>query len=186
MAPNRKYEAGKNQLSLISIHSTGEKKWYVFYLRPRTEKKVCEVLTKLGYEVFLPVIPTISLWKNRQKKKILQPLFPGYLFVYIHEHELYSIKQLPHVVSYVASGGKPSTISETEINEIRKMLGLDCPVTVEKRFSKGECVRIMSGPLSGYEGTLVRQHSRTRFGIWLKAISYTVLIDTGRWKLEKL
>lgn len=183
---NRKYKADKNQLNLTCINSTGEKDWYVLYLRPRTENRVCRMLTKFGYEVFLPVLPTIRIWKNRQKRKILLPLFPSYLFVYTHAHELYLIRQLPHVVSYVASGGKPSTVSEKEIEEIRQLLGFEYSVTVEKRFFKGESVRILSGPLAGYEGTLVRQHSKTRFGIRLEAINYTVLIDTARLELEKL
>ena len=186
MEYDRKYETGKDQLNLISINSTGGKKWYVFYLRPHTENRVGEVLIKLGYEVFLPVVPTIRMWKNRQKRRLLLPLFPNYLFVYTYRHELYHIKHLPNVVYYVSSGGKPSTVSEKEIEGIRRMLGLECPVTVERKFFKGERVRIMSGPLAGYEGILDRQHSRTRFGIRLKAISHTIFIDITRSELEKL
>ncbi len=186
MTRNRKYEADKDQLKLISINSAGEKNWYVFYLRPRTENKVSRILIKLGYEVFLPVVPTVRIWKNRQKRKILQPLFPGYLFVYTHAYELYHIKHLPHVVYFVSSGGKPSTVSEKEIEGIRRVLGLECPVTVERKFFKGERVRIMSGPLAGYEGILDRQHNKTRFGIRLKAISHTIFIDIARSELEKL
>lgn len=182
---NRKYETGKSLFSLTSVHSAGEKQWYVLYLRPRTEERVCRTLTKLGYEVFLPVVPTVRIWKNRQKRKILLPLFPSYLFVYTYGYELYPIKQLPYVVSYIASCGKPSTISEKEIEGIRRMLGLEYPVTVERKFFKGERVRIMSGLLAGYEGILDRQHNRTRFGIRLKAICHTVLIDIDRSELEK-
>jgi transcription antitermination factor NusG len=182
----RRHKTGRNQLNLNSINSAGDKKWYVFYLRPRTENKVCRTLAKLDYEVFLPLVPTFRIWKNRQKRKILLPLFPNYLFVYTHEHELYHIKHLPHVVSFVASGGKPSTISKNEIEGIRRVLGLDCPVSVERKFFKGEGVRIMEGPLTGYEGILVRQHSQTLFGIQLKVINHTVLIDTVRFHLEKL
>lgn len=182
----RKYKAGKTQLSMTCNSSAGEKKWYVFYLCPRTENRVCVTLTKLGYEVFLPLIQIIRIWKNRQKKKILLPLFPNYLFVYTCAHELYAIKRHPHVVTYLTCGGNPSTISEKEIDGVRKMLGLEYPVTVEREFFKGERVRILSGPLTGYEGILDRQHSRTRFGIRLKAISYTILIDIDRSELEKL
>jgi transcription antitermination factor NusG len=89
-------------------------------------------------------------------------------------------------VYYVASGGKPSTISENEIEGIRRVLGLDCPVSVERKFFKGEHVRIVTGPLAGYEGILVRQLSQTKFGIQLKAINHTILIDTVRFQLEKL
>lgn len=183
---NRKYETGKDQLNLISINSTGGKKWYVFYLRPHTENRVGEVLIKLGYEVFLPVVPTIRIWKNRQKRRLLLPLFPNYLFVYTYGHELYQIKHLPHVVYYLSSGGKPSIVSEKEIEGIRRVLGLECPVTVERKFFKGERVRIMTGPLAGYEGILDRQHSKTRFGVQLKAINHAVFIDTGQLELEKL
>lgn len=166
--------------------AAGEKKWHVFYLRPRAENRVYRILTNLNYEVFLPVIQTIRVWKNRQKKKINFPLFPNYLFVYTYAHELYLIKCFPQVVSYVTFGGKPSTISDNEVEGIRRMLGLGRTITVETKLFKGERVRIVSGPLKGYEGVLVKQHSRTRFGIQLKAINHSVLIDIDRSELEKL
>lgn len=166
--------------------SANEKKWYVFYLRPRTENLVCRTLANLNYEVFYPVIQSVRIWKNRQKKKIKIPLFPNYLFVYTYAHEIYQIKCLPQVVSYVTFGGKPSTISEKEIEGIRRMLGMGRAITVETKFSKGERVRIASGPLTGYEGVLVKQSSKTRFGIQLKAINHAVFIDVVQSDLEKL
>lgn len=186
MPYTRKYKVGRNQLSMTCNSSAGEKKWHVFYLRPRTESLVCRTLMNLNYEVFWPVIQSVRIWNNRQKKKIKLPLFPNYLFVYAHAYELYSIKCLPQVVSYVACGGKPSTISENEIEGIRRMLGLGCAITVETKFSKGEHVRVVSGPLTGYEGVLVKQSSKTRFGIQFKAINHAVFIDINHLELEKL
>ncbi|HZL11051.1 MAG TPA: UpxY family transcription antiterminator [Prolixibacteraceae bacterium] len=186
MAYSRKYIVGKNQLSITCNNSAGEKKWYVFYLRPRAENRVYRTLTNLNYEVFWPVIQSIRIWKNRQKKKIKLPLFPNYLFVYAYAYELYSIKCLPHVVTYISCGGKPSTISESEIEGIRRMLGLDRAITVETKFYNGERVRIMSGLLKGYEGVLVKQHGKTRFGIQLRAINHTIFIEVARSELEKL
>lgn len=181
----RKYKVGKNQLSMTCNGSASEKKWHVFYLRPRTENRVYRILTNLNYEVFWPVIQSVRIWKNRQKRMIKLPLFPNYMFVYTYAHELYPIKCLPQVVSYVTCGGKPSTISDNEVEGIRRMLSLGRTITVETKFSKGERVRIVSGPLKGYDGVLVKQHSRTRFGIQLKAINYAVLIDIDRSDLEK-
>jgi transcription antitermination factor NusG len=171
---------------MTSNSSAGEKKWHVFYLRPRTENLVCRTLTNLNYEVFCPVIQSIRIWKNRQKKKIKFPLFPNYLFVYTYAHELYPIKCLPQVVGYVTFGGKPSTISDKEIEGIRRMLILGRAITVETKFSKGERVRIVSGPLTGYEGVLVKQSSQTRFGIQLKAINHAIFVDIVQSDLEKL
>ena len=186
MPDTRNDNGGKIWLSQAERRLSGEKKWHVFYLRPRAENRVYRILTNLNYEVFWPVIQSVRIWKNRQKKKIRLPLFPNYLFVYTHAHELYSIKCLPQVISYVSCGGKPSTISDHEIEGIRRMLGLGREITVETKFSKGERVRILSGPLKGYEGVLIGQHSRTRFGIQLKAINHSVFIDTDQLEMEKL
>lgn len=176
----------KNQFSLTGSNNGAEKRWHVFYLRPRTESIVCKLLTHLNYEVFCPVIQSVRIWKNRQKQKIKHPLFPNYLFVYTHAHELYAIKRLPNVVTYVTFGGSPSTVSEKEIEGIRRMLGMECNITVEPKFSTGECVRIVTGPLAGFEGILVKQHSKTRFGIQLRSISHSIFVDVLLSDLEKL
>lgn len=182
----RKYKVGKSQLSMTFGSYVGERKWYVFYLRPRTESLVYRTLTNLNYEVFYPVVQSIRIWKNRQKKKITSPLFPNYLFVYSYAHELYSIKCLPQVVSYVTLEGKPATISEKEIEGIRKLLCLGCAISVDTKFVKGERVRILSGSLKGYDGVLVKQYGKSRFGIQLKAINHSVFIDITLSELEKL
>lgn len=163
-----------------------KREWHIFYLRPRTEKIVYRMLTNLGYEVFCPVILEVKTWKNRQKKKISLPLFPNYLFVYTYQHDLYIIRSFPQVVCFVSCAGKPSTISGKEIEGIRRMLGLGKSVILETKFSKGEHVRIVSGPLKGHEGLLVKQRSKSRFGICLKAINHTVYIDISKSELEKL
>lgn len=186
MAYSRKYKVGKNQSGITCNRTAGEKKWHVFYLRPRTENRVFKILTNLNYEVFWPVIQSQRIWKNRQKKKIKLPLFPNYLFVYTHAHELYPIKCLPQVVGYLTCGGKPSTLSDQEVEGIRQMLGLGRAITVETKFSKGERVRILSGTLTGYEGVLIKQHSKTRFGIQFKTINHMVFIDIDQLELEKL
>lgn len=180
------YKVGKVNLTRAYTRSASEKKWHVFYLRPHTENLVCRTLTNLNYEVFWPVILFIRTWKNRQKRKIKLPLFPNYLFVYTYSHELYAIKRLPHVVTFVTCGGKPSTISESEIEGIRRMLGTGRAITVESKFSKGERVRIVSGPLKGFEGVLVKQYSKSRFGIQLRAINHTIFIDVAQSELKKL
>nr|WP_320000118.1 UpxY family transcription antiterminator [uncultured Draconibacterium sp.] len=160
--------------------------WYIFYLRPRTERIVYLTLKSLGYEVFCPVIQRIKTWKNRQRKKIKLPLFPNYMFVYTYPHELYAIRSFPQVVNYVSFAGKPGTLSRKEVEGIQKMLGLRNAVTLETIFLKGEHVRIVSGPLKGHEGILVKRRNKSRFGIRLKAINHAVFIDISQSDLEKL
>jgi len=176
---------GKSRLLPVGPYHRGEKKWFIFYLRPRSEKLVYNLLRNLHYEVFFPTIRSLRVWKNRQKKRITLPLFPNYLFVYTYEHELYNIGCQPRVVNYISCDGKPATISAQDIAGVKRMVGMDKTITVETRFTKGEPVRIVSGPLAGYEGVLIQQNGRTCFGIRLEAINYTVLVDISRSAVER-
>nr|WP_319511394.1 UpxY family transcription antiterminator [uncultured Draconibacterium sp.] len=160
--------------------------WHVFYIRPRNERIAKQILANHGYEVFCPAIHETRQWKNRQRKKIWFPLFPNYLFVFTYHHEIYTIRRISQVVNFVSFSGKPSTITEKEVDGIRKMLEIGSLITVENQFSSGEHVRIVSGPLKGHEGILVKRRNRSRFGIRLKAISHSVFIDISQSDLEKL
>jgi transcription antitermination factor NusG len=62
------------------------KNWYVIHTKPRNEKKVFEQIINKEIEVFLPLIQTVRYWSDR-KKKLMIPLFPGYVFVNTNENE---------------------------------------------------------------------------------------------------
>lgn len=117
---------------------------------------MCSELIRRGYEVYCPTISSVRIWKNRQRKVFEQPLFPNYIFVHTYEYELYTIKSLPRVVNLVALDGKPAIVSEKELEGIKQMIELEQEITVEAKFSQGEHVRIISGPLSGHEGIIIR------------------------------
>ncbi len=171
--------------SQISKKLKQEKQWYVFYLCPRAEKRVRNDLVKRDYEVFLPTVKTLKVWKNRQKKMIEETLFPGYIFVYTNDYELYNINRCNRVVTYIKSSGKPSIIPLKDIEGIKKMLEFGQDVCVDNSFKEGEMVRIIHGPLIGHEGILVKQKGKNRFGIQLKEINQTVLIDISTNLIEK-
>ena len=167
------------------IESDLKNNWFIFYTTPRAEKIVYQELTNKKYEVFLPVIKTMRVWKNRQKKIIDQVLFPSYIFVNTNEYELQNIKQVPKIVTYIHCAGKPSIIHVKEIDCIKKMLLLNQEITIERNFSEGELVKIVRGPLTGHTGILVKKMGKTRFGIKLKEINQTVFIDICTSMLEK-
>ena len=162
-----------------------KRNWYVFYTTPRSEKIIQQELSYQGYEVFLPITKTLRVWKNRQRKMIDQVLFPSYIFVNTEESYLHKICQTPKVMTFLHCAGKPSTINLKCIEGIKRMLNLEQEITVESIFSEGEKVRIIYGPLIGYEGILVKQKSKTRFGLQLEEINQTVFIDICTSVLEK-
>lgn len=159
------------------LESDIENNWFVFYTSPRAEKIAQRELSFQGYEVFLPMTKTLRIWKNRQKKILDQVLFPSYIFVYTQECYLHKICQIPKIMTFIHCGGKPSIIRGNCIESLKKMLNLNQKITVSPNFNEGENVRVILGPLAGYEGILLRQKTKTKFGLQLKEISQTVLID---------
>jgi len=55
--------------------------WYALYTRPRFEKKVDLQLKELKIESYLPIRTVTKYWSDR-KKRIDEPLFPSYIFVF--------------------------------------------------------------------------------------------------------
>ncbi|MEN8906727.1 MAG: UpxY family transcription antiterminator [Clostridiales bacterium] len=167
------------------LEAESKKNWYVFYTAPRAEKVIKQELEFRSYEVFLPITKTLHIWKNRQKKMVDKVLFPSYIFVNTEESYLHKICQTPKIMTFIHCGGKPSKINFNCIEGIKQMLNLEQEVSVEPNFNEGEEVRIIYGPLAGYEGILVKQKSKTRFGIQLQEINQTVFIDVCTSVMEK-
>jgi transcription antitermination factor NusG len=168
----------------LSIHR--KKEWFVIQTWSRAEKAVKRDLNKLNYETFLPSIVTFNIWKNRQKKLIEKPLFPGYLFVNTGRNELLNLKRVPKIAGIVNCAGIPSVVPMKDIEGVKKLLESGQNVLSEPIFSEGERVRIIEGPLAGQEGILIKQNGKTRFGIQIKEINHTAHIEISTTALEKI
>ncbi len=66
---NRKWTIKQEKSRFLpgSRDHEGEKKWFIFYLRPRSEKLVYHLLRDLNFDVFFPTIRSLRVWKNRQR-----------------------------------------------------------------------------------------------------------------------
>jgi transcription antitermination factor NusG len=168
-----------------SVKSLQDKKWFVLYTAPRAEKIAKRELEFKNYEVFLPVTKTLRVWKNRQKKMIDSVVFPSYIFIHTNEKYLAEACRVNKISTYLHCGGKPSKIEPRCIEGIKRMLELNQEISVSENFHEGELVSITQGPLAGYEGVLVHQKTKTKFGIHLKEINQTILVEICTSVLEK-
>ena len=159
--------------------------WYVFYTRPNSEKVVCAELLNRQYYAFLPVVKTLHRWKNRQNKIVSKVLFPGYIFVRTTGSEIFNIEQIPKIVYCVRCGERPAIVPDRDIKCIKEMLALGQEVFSGNDFAEGENVRVVRGPLAGYEGKLIKQSGKARFCIQLNDIKQCACIDIRASMLEK-
>lgn len=160
--------------------------WYVFYTRPNTEKVVFNELLRRQYDVFLPMIKTLNHWQNRQKKIVSKVLFPGYIFVRTNNAGIFSIERIPNVVYCVRCSGRPSVVPDRDIKCIEQMVILGQEVYTEAGFTGGEHVRVVRGPLEGFDGILIKRRGKARFCIQLNDIKQCACIDIHASLLEKV
>ena len=138
-----------------------QKAWYVVYVSPRAEKKVCESLLKAKYEAYIPTRWEIHLWQNGQRKKVEQVLIHGVVFVKIASTQTDEIRLFPMVYSFMMDPARKNTkanvrsfaiIRESEMRLLKAMVGQEeYDVDFATRFSVGEHVRIAG--FENYEET---------------------------------
>ena len=151
-------------------------KWYVFYTKPRFEKKVDIKLKQLKLESFLPLYTAIRKWSDR-KKKIEVPLFPGYIFVRGNEKTRLLALTVDGIVRSVIFKNEPATLRDEEINNIKLLITSKKIVDTLPTIAIGSKVRIVSGPLAGLEGRLANIKGNNFFSLILETINSSILVD---------
>ena len=154
--------------------------WFAVWTRSRHEGRVQTQLEEKRIESFLPTIARWSRWKDR-RKRIDWPLFPGYCFAKIDPADSLSVLKCSGVVSIVSCNGEPARIPDVEIESIRTLvtstLSYDpCPL-----IHVGDKVEVVSGPLRGVSGRLVRKgaHARLVLAVDLIGQAVSVQIDAA-------
>jgi transcription antitermination factor NusG len=159
--------------------------WYAAYTCPRHEKYVAQQLIRREIGSFLPLYSTVRRWKDR-RKRIDLPLFPGYVFVQMTEHNRLEILRLPGVVQLVSFQGKPAVIAPTEIGALRR--GTTGAVVVQPHpyLKEGRRVRIINGPMAGTEGIFVRRKHQARLVISISLIQRSVAMEISEADVEAI
>ena len=162
-----------------------ERKWYAVFTLPQNEKSTFKHLALREVEAFLPTYETQRIWKNRQKVKVVLPLFPTYLFVHIDLREKTRVLQTPGVLHIVGNPSGPVAIADAELEILRTGF---CGRKVEPYpdLVVGEHVRIRSGPMQGVEGTLVRRKGGVRFVLAIQMLHQHAAIEIDADYLEPI
>lgn len=103
------------------------------------------------------VVPTEQVveTKNGQKVQKEKRVFPGYVLVnmMMTDDSWALVKNTPGVTGFVGSANKPVPLNQEEVDRILHTTTVEKPKAVAQ-FSVGETVRVMSGPLSDFNGEI--------------------------------
>lgn len=161
-----------------------KRKWYVFYCKSRAEKKANEELKLRGYESYLPLMQQDRVWSDRIKK-VMMPMFSGYIFVFCQDFEIINILQLSQIVTTVKIGPEFAVIRENEVDLLRKIEEHGLKVTIEPlTISKGDNVEIIAGALRGQKGVCIEDSNNNYVSIAIEGINQSVKVKIGKEYLK--
>jgi transcription antitermination factor NusG len=168
-----------------STAMAGARHWYAVFTLPQNEKSVVKHLYMREIDSFLPTYETVRIWKNRQRMKIVLPLFPTYLFVRINSRERAKVLHSPGVLRIVGNSRECTPLPDSDVEFLRSGF---CRHLIEPYHDLvvGEKVRIKGGIMQGLEGTLVRKSGSTRFVLTLEMINQHAAIQIDAEDLEPI
>ncbi len=153
-----------------------EQHWYAAYTCANHERRVAEQAERRSLECFLPLYESVRRWKDRRVRLDL-PLYPGYVFVRINLRDRLKLLGIPGVARLVGFDGHPAPVPNEDIETIRACLAGRHPIQPHCYVQRGQRVRVLSGPLAGLTGIVVRQKNRTRFVISLDLLMRSVSVE---------
>lgn len=165
-----------------------EKHWHAIYVKSRSEKKVAERLEEMGIEHYLPLVTTIKQWSDR-KKRVEEPLFKSYVFVFSSARQHIPILNVYGVLRFVTFEHQPVIVPANQITAIRKYIDdyEENKKTMESSdLKEGQLVRIISGPLIGLEGKLVSAKDVRKLIVYIEAVGQYIPVSISRTKVEPI
>lgn len=124
-----------------------KKNWYAVYTKITHERKVAAFLSKKKFENYFANNRIVQPNQGFKRRLEFEPLFPSFVFVYITEAEINTVKKVNFVIDFVYWLGKPAIIKEEEIENIKQFTQQHENITIEKsNVYAGGTTRIMNDP----------------------------------------
>ena len=171
-----------------TIDNRDEKHWHALYVRSRSEKKVLSQLEDQGYIAYLPLVTEVKNWSDR-KKKVEEPLFKSYVFVYSCDREYIPILNIYGVVKFVSFERQAVVVPESQILAIKKFVseyerGEEYKMLNNEDLKVGQKVRIINGPLKGLTGRLETIRNKRHLIVYIDVVGQSIPVHIPRAKVE--
>ncbi len=152
--------------------------WYAAYTRPRSEKKVYELLTQYNFNSYLPLVTTIRQWSDR-KKKVQLPLISSYVFVKTEEENLKNILPINGVVRILKHLGKPAIIRDYEIDNLKILLSDTDKITLIENINlkKGDSIIVEKGVFKGLIAECIKLNGKHRVIVRIEGIENIIEVN---------
>jgi transcriptional antiterminator NusG len=183
-----------------------ELKWYVLRVISGQEKKIKSYLeteierSKLTEFIPQVLIPSEKVYEMRNGKKRVRErnFFPGYVLVSadLSNGEAYhKVNNIPGVIGFLGGSGSAATSKDPvplRQSEVNRILGKVDEVDqfeekLETPFIKGESVKVMDGPFSGFTGNVEEIfEDKKKLNVMVKIFGRNTPVELSYMQVEKL
>jgi transcription antitermination factor NusG len=167
----------------VADAGAAQREWFAAYTMSRHEKCISSHCDRIGIEQFLPLYSSQRSWKNRTTVDLQMPLFPNYIFVRLLPQDHGPLMRLPGLLSIVGNGAGPVVIPDADMELLRRII--TCKTIEPHPFmTKGDKVRVITGPLAGMIGVVLKKGNGLRLIVTLDMIGKSVSLQVDGSALE--
>ena len=172
--------------------------WYIVQGHANVEKKISEQIKEelekadLGKNFGEALVPTQDVTEIKKGKRsiVKKKYFPGYILVKLDmNNDVYHIiKNLKKVSGFLGPQGKPSPISQDEVNKIlgnmeESVANPSSAIT----FQIGEQVRVCDGPFASFNGSIEEiDEDKSRLKVSVSIFGRPTPVDLDYSQVEKV
>jgi transcriptional antiterminator RfaH len=151
--------------------------WYAVYTRPRAERTALENLLRQGYRAYLPCYRA-AVSHARQRRNVLRPMFPRYLFVCIDgaSTRWHPILSTLGVTGIVRAGADPVPVSPEIVATLREheAAGEFDRLATRPPLRPGALMRVATGAFEELVGQLLKLRDQGRVVALLEVLGRKV------------
>lgn len=160
-----------------------KKDWFVLHVKPRTEKKVMDYIRTYGYFGYLPMYQKVTRVQRRKVRRLL-PCFPCYVFTKLYPEERITLLKTNLIVNTI-----PVPRPRKMIHQLRQISRASRAMPELKPANMcqvGDYVRVISGPMYGTEGYVVRKGREASLCLNVEILGAAVEVSVSTCDLEKI
>lgn len=161
-----------------------EQGWWLIYTKSRQEKLLMRHLRQLNLPHYAPQIANRRRSPAGRIRVTYAPLFSNYVFLCGSDETRYLAVCTGAVQKFTPIVDVPEFIAD--LRQVRDLIRLGVPLTLESRLEAGQPVRVKSGPFAGYEGTVIRREQETRLLVCVRFMEQGVSVKLEDCQLESL
>jgi transcriptional antiterminator RfaH len=148
--------------------------WWVVHTRSRNEKALAHDLMSKNISYFLPMSWNVRRRSRRTIRSFL-PLFSGYLFFCGQENQRVELLKTNRVANLIEVIDQETLLDE--LVQIAQALRSGAPLTPHKYLKAGQKCRVISGPLIGMEGIVVKTKNAIRLVLQVDMLGQAASVE---------